>query len=372
MSFSARQAAVVAGALIIPILSGCGGSRHTTASAVVVIGRGRTLAGTAYVASASRGEGTSEQALTAGGGVHWFGTTEKQAPHAENPACPISVSVTTSGGSGDGGCLDRSGSQANPSVTCQGGQLTVTSTTLQRTQSVRLALSDGVEVTTAALRVPAPLGPSAGFYYQVLPGPTPIPVSLTELAGGKILRVVMLPAVVECTKEPLKFLPGGVRTLARGRSLGGSDFSISGERYRFLGHVYFDLAAEVVERGSGEGGGGGSFSPQRSPGVFAWNTEQGCLANSHIGWSIVYGLLRGHGEEVYVRAGRQTHLLRSTAIPAVFHAGGRLAYIVLSRQPERVLVKAFNGRTVLDEATGLPASQDCSPGVSSAAMSVGR
>ena len=196
-------------------------------------------------------------------------------------------------------------------------------------------------------------------------------MSLTELDGGKILRVVTLPAVVECTKEPLRFLPGGVRTLASGRSLGGSDFSIKGERYRFLGHVYFDLAAEVAERGSGEGGGAGSFSPQRSPGVFAWNTEEGCLANSRIGWSIVYGLLRGHGEKVYVRAGRHTRPLRVTAIPAVFHAGGRLAYIVLSQRPERVLVSAFNGRTVLNEATGLSAPQDCFPGVSSGAISVG-
>ncbi len=72
-------------------------------------------------------------------------------------------------------------------------------------------------------------------------GPSPIPRLLTELgASGRVLRITHLPRIVECTKHPIKYLDGGAKTLATGTVPdGGPAFSILGERYRFLGKVYF-------------------------------------------------------------------------------------------------------------------------------------
>jgi len=108
--------------------------------------------------------------------------------------------------------------------------------------------------------VPARLGGPTGFYYQVVRGPSPIPVSLTELdAHGKPLRVFKLHRFVGCTKHLLKFLPGGIRTLVRDRVPQGPTFSIVGEAYRFFGHIHFALQVDA----EGQGGHGESASGRR-------------------------------------------------------------------------------------------------------------
>lgn len=132
--------------------------------------------------------------------------------------------------------------------------------------------------------------------YQVVRGPSPIPVSLTELdAHGRALRVVKLVPVVECTKHPLKYLDGGPHTLVHGSVPGGPPFSIAAERYRFLGKVYFEFDVHVaVEPGTGARGvgSGGTFFAKGERPAFAPEEDFGCGPRFY---DIVYGLLKPPG-----------------------------------------------------------------------------
>jgi hypothetical protein len=334
--------------------AGCGATaaKHPPQSAV--IGRGATLAGPSFVATVYRGEqppqGSADGARwqTA---PSWLVKASRRAQLERREACPLSVSIEASGGAGGyNTCLARSSSGPSPSVTCGEGLLTITSVTLPATRSVRLLLSDGRSMTTRALDAPAGFGARAGLYFQVVRGPSPIPRSLAELdAHGRVLRSVALPPIVECTKDPLKYLPGGVRTLVEGRIPRGPAFSITAEHYRFLGKTYVDLSANISAHGMREGGGSGSFSPRRSPQAFAWSTQEGCEADPSVRWSIVYGLLRDSRDTALARRGVKEYAVKVAPIPASFHAGGELAYVVLPQQPSEVLVRGASGRTLQHE-----------------------
>jgi hypothetical protein len=99
-------------------------------------------------------------------------------------------------------------------------------------QSARLRLSDGRQITSSVAIVPAQLGGPTGFYYQVVRGPSPIPVSLAELdVNGRVLRMVKLNRFVGTftshwrSKSPraeaeAKVRPDTSRTYSPGRSGG--------------------------------------------------------------------------------------------------------------------------------------------------------
>lgn len=205
------------------------------------------------------------------------------------------------------------------------------------------------------LFVPTRLGGPAGYYFQVVRGASPIPVSLTELdAAGTPVRVVRLPHIVECTRHPLKYLPGGVRTLVHETAPTGPTFSIVAERYRFLGHVYFDLKVNVEEtspvgvRTFGGSSGVLTIGGPRHP-VFKPQTEAGCRPHPY---TIVYGLLKAPDDTVLVGTPTTFTPLRVVPIPAYLHAGGALAYAVLPASRPELLVRAPDGRTVQRENLG--------------------
>jgi hypothetical protein len=89
-------------------------------------------------------------------------------------------------------------------VTCEDGLLKIEASTLPSARNVRLLLSDGRSITSRVLLLPAGVnGGPAGFYYQAVRGPVPIPVSLTELdAQGRKLRVLRLSPVRACEPQP--------------------------------------------------------------------------------------------------------------------------------------------------------------------------
>jgi hypothetical protein len=356
--------------------AGCGATsaKHPPQSAV--IGRGATLAGPSFVATVYRGEQPPQGSaadVRLQTAPSWLVKAYRRAQLERSEACPLSVSIEAGGGAGGyNTCLARSGSGPSPSVTCGEGLLTITSATLPATRSVRLLLSDGRSVTTRALDAPAGFGARAGLYFQVVRGPSPIPRSLAELdAHGRVLRSVALPPIVECTKDPLKYLPGGVRTLVEGRIPRGPAFSITAEHYRFLGKTYVDLSANISAHGMREGGGSGSFSPQRSPQAFAWSTQEGCEVHPSVRWSIVYGLLRDSRDTALARIGAKEYAVKVASIPGSFHPGGELAYVMLPQQPSEVLVRSASGHTLQHEALdGLPA-RSCKPGESAGIAAVG-
>ncbi len=78
----------------------------------------------------------------------------------------------------------------------------------------------------------------------------------------------------------VRFVPGGIRTLAVGRVRHGPIFAISAQRYRFEGKLYTDLQAQMEPHGKLTGA-AGSFSP-RSREPFEWTAEQGCSGDGHV------------------------------------------------------------------------------------------
>ncbi len=252
-------------------------------------------------------------------------------------------------------CLSHSHPQA-PSVQCRGdeGLLTIEAQTLPGARSVRLQLSDGRQITSRVAIVPAKLGGPAGFYYQVVRGPLPIPISLTEVdAHGKALRTLKLPHTVKCTKQPPERPPRKV-TIASGSLPQGPSFSITGERTGAMRETHFALSAEVsAEEGFGgiissSSGNfipiGGGFRPKSSPFVLQMHT--GCQPH---GYAILYGVLRSPTDTVLARGSGGVQPFQRVRIPANLHAHGVLAYIALPALPGEVLVRTPVGKTVFTE-----------------------
>jgi hypothetical protein len=272
-------------------------------------------------------------------------------------------------------CLSRSRPRALRAQCRDRGLLTIEAQTLPGARRVRLNLSDGRQIASRVAIVPAKLGGPAGFYYQVVRGPAPIPVSLTEVdAHGKALRTVKLPRTSECVKQSLKRLKQSlkrlhstIRTIASGSlpqgpsfSINGersSRFSIGGERSSAIGATHFELSAEVAaeEEGGdliGGAGGialigssvGGPPTPKSSPFVLQMST--GCLPHEY---AILFGLLRAPADTVLARSPGSLQPFHRVRIPAGLHAHGVLAYIPLAAVPSEVLVHTPTGKTVLTE-----------------------
>jgi hypothetical protein len=321
----------------------------------VQIGHGRTAAGSNYTV--------------------WFEPKQSSAG-SQRVHCQISVGIyetqassKSSGvisiGSGSSEtCLSRSHPEA-PSVQCRGdeGLLTIEAQTLPSARSVRLHLSDGRQITSPVAVLPAKLGGPAGFYYQVVRGPSPVPVSLTEAdAHGKALRTVKLPRTAKCTKQSLKRLPGVTRTIVSGSLPQGPSFSINGERsspfpiggehHRVMGETHLDLSVEAAAEGAGgitsSSGSliaaGERARPKSSP--FALQTHTGCQPHEY---AILYGILKAPTDTVLARSSGSLQPFRRVRIPASLHVHGLLAYIALPALPSEVLVRTPTGKTVFTE-----------------------
>jgi hypothetical protein len=306
----------------------------------VTIGSGRTAAGESFVV--------------------------RVEPASGGESCRLQIARRGERGEGglgiDGGtpCRFSGAREAGPSVNCNEGLLTISSFVRAATRRVRLNLSDGSEITSKALLVPRRLGGPAAFYYQVVRGPSPIPVSLTELdAHGRTLGVVHLPAIVECTKHPLKFLPGGIRTLVRDRVPGGVRFTIEAQHYRFLGHVYLDLKLNDVESEGSERGSavslrftsGASASPTfaspRVQGIFSPEESTGCHPTPY---EIVFGILKRPRDRVLARTSAGLVPLKEVALPRSLHTPGVLAYGIFLPPPSELLLRDAAGRTLAHES----------------------
>jgi hypothetical protein len=314
----------------------------------VVIARGKTAAGGSFVARAERSSHVS-----LGGRCNVFVTIAE-------PSRPSHGLLEIFSGEGTDRCLSRGHVDPEPAVHCNAGLLTVEASLPARTRSVRLLLSDGNTITSPAIRVPARLGGPAGLYYQVVRGPSPIPVSLTELdAQGATVAVLKLPAIVECTKHPLKYFPHGIVRLVHESPPQMPAFTIRAERYRKLGRVHFELKLQESNEGRTLVGGGGSFEANvaRPRGWRAFHPEasSGCQPQPYV---IVYGLLRAPGDSVLARVSGTLVPLHEVVIPAHLHAGGVLAYGELSPLPTELLVRDARGRTIDRENLAEAAKSD--------------
>lgn len=259
------------------------------------------------------------------------------------PDHPVRLQLISNLGTGVSGCWSPAQTGAPPDLSCTEGLWTITLQTLPTAAEVRLTMSNGRSFTSHVAFVPPQLGGPVGFYYQVVRGPAPLPASLTELdEHDTTLRVLKLHPFKGCIKHLLKFLPGGIRSLAHDRVPGGPSFSIQGEAYRFLGRIHFALSVRIKH------GGGGSESPSgRKPNVFTSATFTGCQPQPY---AIVYGLLKQTSDAVFARTARgRLHALRRVTIPGHLHAPGVLVYLGSRSVPEELIVRNPSGGTVVTE-----------------------
>jgi hypothetical protein len=246
-----------------------------------------------------------------------------------------------------------------PSVKCAEGFLTIKTAVPAATRTVDLRMSDGTQIVSRPVIVPRRLGGPGAFYYQAVRGPSPLPVSLTERdARGHTLRVLKLRRIVGCSKHPLKYLPGGKRTLVRGSTPQGPRFSIVGERYRLFGRLHTQLKLSTGEGlvssdEEGEGEENVTEGPDESVAgpvkrTTPLDSEVSAACHPHE-YSIFYGLLKQPRDTVLAKIAGKLVPVPSVRIPGSLHTGGVLVYLASVSQPEEILVRSPNGKSVMDE-----------------------
>jgi hypothetical protein len=177
-------------------------------------------------------------------------------------------------------------------------------------------------------------------------------VCLVAVLGGLFARSTSQPAALarqrarsQTARSPIRWI--AVRQLARGAPPGKQTYTITAERYRFRGRVYFTLAVSIDRPGLPPGGGGGgSFNPSQRPGLFVYTALVGCAPRPY---GVVFGLLRAPLNMVVARRGSKRTVLRHVSIPPVLHAHGVLAYARLGGPPSEVVVQRPDGARLLDD-----------------------
>jgi hypothetical protein len=149
---------------------------------------------------------------------------------------------------------------------------------------------------------------------------------------------------------PVKFLPGGVRTLATQRMPWGQ-IAIIAERYTFQGRINEKLADREELSGRShrhDGGGSGGLSIERGrPVQLELGTEQGCTRSRP--YAFAYGMLRAPKDTVTAEARGRTVRFSSATVPAIFHPDGVLVYALLRPGQNQVVVRAPSGQVVEHE-----------------------
>lgn len=259
-------------------------------------------------------------------------------------------------------CLSD-GTSAAPRAECTGGLIEIRARPLPATRRVILRLSDGRQIVSRPVLVPARLGGPAAIYFQALRGPSPIPVSLQELDGrGRVLRTVAVPRVLECSAHPVKYVRGGRITLVRGKAPQGPDFSIVGERYRYAGALHTALML-----GTGAEAGKPEPEPESQPESIPLaglprpvrehellglrkplelRSTAGCRPHE---FSIVFGLLKRSRDTALAEVAGKLVPMSRARIPGSLHIHGVLVYLASESRPERILVRAPSGRIQMRE-----------------------
>jgi hypothetical protein len=342
--------ATTAAVTVMLAFGGCGDSTGHRSAHPVTIGRGRTFAGTSFVAT-----------LPSGTGKEAPGPSPVLGEREPTSNCPLNVAITENGGSSYVvECYDRMESPVRPKVECVGGLLTIHMQVASTTRSVRLTLSNGQSMTSPVIRVPRRLGGPARVYYQAVRGPSPIPVSVTELSGrGQVLQTVAAPRVVECMKGVVRHLPGSGRVLVKAVAPGRREFAISTEETRILGRTNYGL--RVTFRGPmpfvvrsaalrlAQPAAGVQVASPAELGRIApleWQVIRVCKPYRY---TILYGVLTSESDEVLVRSGHGRDVLRRVAIPVSVRPHSLLVYDILGETPSQLIVDTPAGKTIVDE-----------------------
>lgn len=167
------------------------------------------------------------------------------------------------------------------------------------TTSVRLTLSDGQTVSSPVMNVDRRLGGPAKLYYQVVRGPAPILVTLTEVDGhNRPLQSVALRPMIGCTGQPLKHPRNSAQTITEARTPDGRVVVISSFRTELFNRQYLGLRvafpapeAKVIESAA-----------LRLMLPLHWNIGRICGREHYL---VVYGWLASLDDHVFARSGKE-------------------------------------------------------------------
>jgi hypothetical protein len=305
----------------------------------IVLGRGRTAAGTRFVVNSTSG------LLGSLGSCHRSVSVSYSRPGGPPevlimgvPNNPICLSLP----------LER-----HPAVFCESGIETIQTAVPASVRSVRLVLADGRTIESRVLHVPRRSGGPAGIYAQEIRGSSSHAVSLVELdASHEVVLTLDLPRY-RCVKprEQPKFPPGVVE-LATGHTPEGEPLTIStfGE---LDGQPFLSVDTGV--------------NPQlneitvgpHTPKAFPWSLSIGCAPHPY---AILYGILAPPGKSVTARTSQGAVALNVVPIEPHLRAKGPLVYGVFSVLPSELTVLGPNASTLYAEnlqAQAIEAAQFC-------------
>ena len=288
------------------VLGGCGGVKKQADP--VVLGSGRTAAGTTFVATL---QPTSR--------------------------CPLEVRIVEAG-LANMLCYSNFEHPARPKVGCSpGGRLVLHWRVEPTARSVQLILSNGHRITSSVMSVSSGLGGPAGLYYQAVHGPTPIPVEAREIGGAS--RTEGVRRVMECTTILVKHVGRNEqRQFAKIPTPAGS-LAVLNRVDRMLGKDYPGLTA-VLEGSTHAIVGTG---PLRLLPPLRWEARRICTGPSP--FTVLYGAVKG-GYRVFARVGHRLYALRTKPIPIWVGLQGTLVYGVWSSVPHELIVQSTSGQIV--------------------------
>jgi hypothetical protein len=259
-------------------------------------------------------------------------------------------------------CLDTT-RVGVPEISCRQGLLPITLVTPATVGSVSLLLSDGRQILSPVIPIPASLGGPLGYYRQIVRGPSPIPVSLTELdAEGRPLAVIKLRRLVECTKHPVKLVAGG--PVAHGTVQHGPSYTIIVGRYRYLGQIQKKLSITFGENGRGGSAGFGLIGSPRA----SFDYATSCSTRPT---TLIVAVLRSSKDAVFARTAGGLVALREAAIAPATKAGAKIAYEAFTEPPRELIVRNAAGQTILTRAIGRHFIGGCAHGGSGAVGNLG-
>lgn len=308
---------------------GCGGATaresHTDGRTPVIIGRGQTAAGKPFIAMAGVDRIPARYRRS-----KFVAELEPQG----GCSLPVFVREDRSRWSYEV-CYSRSEISQEVGIQCEDGQLVIHFAAPATTRMVRLRLSDGQEVVSGVMFLPRRLGGPLALYYQSLSSLALAPVAATELAGdGRVLARIPAYTVHECTKTLMRRLPGG-SVIVKANAPNRETFTVTTERTRMLGRTYVGLRLAFSSGVVTE-----SAALRVAPSL-RWNVGRVCGSRPY---SVVYGILDEPHNETLVRVGGRLERLHVAPVMSGTPSRDVVVYKILTRSPERLVVRAPSGR----------------------------
>lgn len=333
-----RASCIVAVVVVAAVGAGCGAVRHASAQ-TQVIGAGRTIAGTDFIAKAVPRPSTASA----------FGEEEPQS------TCPLIVEIAESQRElRRTVCYSRLESPVRPTIECAHGVTAIYMMVSRASRAVRLGLKNGQSVKVPLFYVPKRLGGPARIFYEATVDPVTV-LSVTELLPGGKAITTEAPASSECRRPLVTRLHVPSTVLARGVAPGKRRFTIRPDDAIILGKVYDGLEVSFSRTHKSVGTPALRIAQPASSATITNPTELAKL--TPLEWEfadicgmrpyvVIFGWLHVRSDSVFV-LGRGSTKLERVATPF-----GSVVYGIVSRRVTRLVARDAGGHIVVDESIG--------------------